>query len=377
MQTADRRCTTAQEHCSGNGERDRRESTNGTGRAAKGGARTVGTIVGCDGLIAAIGRMLVTLGLLILLFVSYELWGTGIFTARAQASLKHQFKKELAQARRDNPVLTVPTTGLDQTTTTPRAARRRTTPTVNPKYQVAPPAGQAIGLIDIDKIGVHWIFVEGVQLDDLRQGPRPLSRHPAARSDSATPRSPGTARPTARRSSASTSSHRATRSRSRRWRARSSTPSTRSRSSCSRRPSTSSANTPDAELTLTSCNPQYSASQRIVIKARLVAKREHRSPTKPPHSSTGRRSNRRAPAELATSLAGRVEQRAAFRAVGFHRRVRRPAVVVGVPAVAPPVHVAHRRGPVPGRCCSRSTCTSNERSRTATESLRPGRVRNP
>ena len=36
--------------------------------------------------IAAIGRTLVTLGLLILLFVTYELWGTGIFTAREKAA---------------------------------------------------------------------------------------------------------------------------------------------------------------------------------------------------------------------------------------------------------------------------------------------------
>ena len=41
--------------------------------------------------IAAIGRALVTIGLLILLFVVYTLWGTGIFTARAQAQLKDDF----------------------------------------------------------------------------------------------------------------------------------------------------------------------------------------------------------------------------------------------------------------------------------------------
>ncbi|MCZ7534966.1 MAG: hypothetical protein M5T61_02800 [Acidimicrobiia bacterium] len=32
--------------------------------------------------IAAVGRVLVTLGLLILLFVGYQLWGTGFFQAR-------------------------------------------------------------------------------------------------------------------------------------------------------------------------------------------------------------------------------------------------------------------------------------------------------
>ena len=37
------------------------------------------------------GRALITLGLLILLFVAYQLWGTGIFTARAQTQLKKDF----------------------------------------------------------------------------------------------------------------------------------------------------------------------------------------------------------------------------------------------------------------------------------------------
>jgi sortase A len=60
--------------------------------------------------IAAIGRLLVTVGLLILLFVTYELWGTGIFTARDQSRLKSQFHRELLQTQQDNPVVTAPTT---------------------------------------------------------------------------------------------------------------------------------------------------------------------------------------------------------------------------------------------------------------------------
>ena len=50
---------------------------------------------------ASLGRMLVTVGLLILLFVAYQLWGTGIFTARAQNDLERQFNAQL----RDNPTL--------------------------------------------------------------------------------------------------------------------------------------------------------------------------------------------------------------------------------------------------------------------------------
>ena len=42
-----------------------------------------------------------------------------------------------------------------------------TSTTINPALQVAPPEGNDIGLIDIDKINLHWAFVEGVQLTDL------------------------------------------------------------------------------------------------------------------------------------------------------------------------------------------------------------------
>ena len=116
--------------------------------------------------IAAIGRTLVTLGLLILLFVTYELWGTGIFTARAQADLKHKFEQA---ARASNPVLTV-ADHADRTDLVGdnRSARRRRS---IPARLVAPPEGEPIGMIDIPKIGVDWVFVEGVQLTDLAKGP--------------------------------------------------------------------------------------------------------------------------------------------------------------------------------------------------------------
>ena len=47
--------------------------------------------------IGAVGRVLVTVGLLILLFVAYQLWGTGIYEARAQSDLESQFNRDLAR----------------------------------------------------------------------------------------------------------------------------------------------------------------------------------------------------------------------------------------------------------------------------------------
>ena len=88
--------------------------------------------------IAAIGRALVTIGLLILLFVVYTLWGTGIFTARAQAQLKDDFQKELEAAQRDNPVV------VTTPSTEPRKGgkpRRTTTTTIPARLLVAGPEG--------------------------------------------------------------------------------------------------------------------------------------------------------------------------------------------------------------------------------------------
>jgi sortase A len=43
--------------------------------------------------LGAVGRVLVTVGTLLLLFVAYQLWGTGIYQARAQDDLRSQFEK--------------------------------------------------------------------------------------------------------------------------------------------------------------------------------------------------------------------------------------------------------------------------------------------
>jgi sortase A len=106
--------------------------------------------------IGAIGRVLVTVGLLILLFVAYQLWGTGIYEARAQSDLESQFNGELGRQR-------------SQSTTTTTA-----TPTATTEPAALPPVpadGDPVGVIKIDKIGVDKVVVEGTSVPDLRQGP--------------------------------------------------------------------------------------------------------------------------------------------------------------------------------------------------------------
>src|SRR5689334_19350869 len=121
--------------------------------------------------IAAIGRTLVTLGLLILLFVAYQLWGTGIYTAQAQDRLKSDFKKEQAKYEEQDTVAP-PTTGAGGTrTTVPGPTTSTTQPVRKGAPPPTPPEGEVEGLISIPAIGLHLAYVEGTDVPDLRKGP--------------------------------------------------------------------------------------------------------------------------------------------------------------------------------------------------------------
>ena len=57
--------------------------------------------------LGAVGRTFITAGALILLFVAYQLWGTGIETARAQNQLENEFEQLVADSE---PPASAPTT---------------------------------------------------------------------------------------------------------------------------------------------------------------------------------------------------------------------------------------------------------------------------
>jgi sortase A len=100
--------------------------------------------MGVRRVVAGIGRALIFLGVLILLFVAYQLWGTGISEARDQKTLKNQFKT------------------VQQAPPPPSS-----TPTTLPPT----PEGDAVAIIDIPKISVDKAVVEGVGTEDLKKGP--------------------------------------------------------------------------------------------------------------------------------------------------------------------------------------------------------------
>lgn len=116
--------------------------------------------------IGAVGRVLVTGGVLILLFVAFQLWGTGIYEARAQSDLRSKFDRELTE--RGGSTSTTSGSVASPGTTIPTTGTATTTPLEVP---AAPADGDPLGVIKIDKIGVDKVVVEGTTVPDLRKGP--------------------------------------------------------------------------------------------------------------------------------------------------------------------------------------------------------------
>ena len=113
--------------------------------------------------LGATGRVLITGGVLLLLFVAYQLWGTGIYEARAQNRLKDDFREQLQRSQ----ATTTTTTAPPSTTEPPPTVATTAAPSATPE----PADGDSVGIIDIPKIGLSAALVQGVNVDDLRQGP--------------------------------------------------------------------------------------------------------------------------------------------------------------------------------------------------------------
>jgi len=119
--------------------------------------------------LGGVGRVMIAAGVLILLFVVYQLWGTGLRTAAAQSQLRDEFDARLRAATET----TLP--ALDETTTSTTTDPNAPAPTIAPPTPggaldpVKP--GEALGNISIDKIGVDFQMVEGVDLNYLQDGP--------------------------------------------------------------------------------------------------------------------------------------------------------------------------------------------------------------
>lgn len=89
--------------------------------------------------IRSVGELCITAGLVVLFFVAYELWGTGAYTQAAQ----HKLGDELNRSWAGN--------------------------VTNERIQL----GRGLAMIRIPRLGkaFHYVVIEGVSVADLRKGP--------------------------------------------------------------------------------------------------------------------------------------------------------------------------------------------------------------
>jgi sortase A len=111
--------------------------------------------------VGAVGKVLITIGVLLLLFVAYQLWGTGLHEEEAQSRLRHQYDQLVGPAD----AATTPTTSVagDPPVTLPAEVGR--------KRDLAPNIGDVVGRIEIPKLHVKKIVVQGVSLEQLDEAP--------------------------------------------------------------------------------------------------------------------------------------------------------------------------------------------------------------
>lgn len=242
--------------------------------------------------LSRIGRVLITAGVLILAFVAFQLWGTGIQTRQAQSSAESEFEEQarefeetgtLAGGDDDEPGATTTTAEPGATTTiAPTTATTATTAaggngTADSEQIIpAPPAvGGLVGRIQIPSIGADWYFYEGVDLSILKDGPGHYEGTPM-------PGQPGNAAIAGHRTTYGAPFNRVDEMKSGdeiivtyvtgaefTYSYRSTEIVTPDRTDVLQAKDFDEDGELDDMLTLTACHPKYSARERIIIRARL------------------------------------------------------------------------------------------------------------
>lgn len=107
---------------------------------------TFGTIL--RGTARGFGELLITFGVVVLLFAGYQVWGKSAIVAAHQQDLDQQ---------------------LEEAWAAPPPAAEEGEP--EEPQLLAPPPGHAVARLYIPKLNKHWVVVEGVEPDDIRYAP--------------------------------------------------------------------------------------------------------------------------------------------------------------------------------------------------------------
>ncbi len=122
-------------------------------------------------LIGGIGRSLIALGLLMFAFVAYQLWGTGIQTAQAQRSLSREFDQLISSAQSGSESTTTTAAPTTEPPTVDSTVPTTTVSPVLPPAKPIPAAEEGVARLEIPRMGLNRIVVEGATADALTKGP--------------------------------------------------------------------------------------------------------------------------------------------------------------------------------------------------------------
>ena len=118
-------------------------------------------------LLATTGRVLVSSGLLLLAFVGYQLWGTGIEQSQRQGQLSSKFEQLLATTTTKAPAPAPTTAPVSPDGAIPPT----TTAAPEPVPVVVPDTGDPVARMVIPRLDVDQIVVMGVGTPELKMGP--------------------------------------------------------------------------------------------------------------------------------------------------------------------------------------------------------------
>ncbi|MEO1063962.1 MAG: class E sortase [Actinomycetota bacterium] len=128
--------------------------------------------------IGGIGRTLLVSGVLVLLFVAYQLWGTALQERRAQERLGNEFAEILAEAGVEDSIDVAATS--PPTTDGDAPADDATTDAADPaevvpaRFGPPPPpaeAGDPVARLRIPALDLDKVVISGVTTEDLKAGP--------------------------------------------------------------------------------------------------------------------------------------------------------------------------------------------------------------
>ncbi len=114
-------------------------------------------------IVGYLGRALLTAGVLILAFVAFQLWGTGLHESKAQDQLSSKFDQMLAAAS------SVPAPGPNDSK--PTGPPTTLAPEVVAARNIAPTIGEPVGRLEIPKLDLDKIVVQGISLTQLDRAP--------------------------------------------------------------------------------------------------------------------------------------------------------------------------------------------------------------